>query len=232
MRLCAITDRRRLAEWEGAGPAAANRLLCSLAKRWSCGGVETIQLREKDLDARELAALARSMLAAIAEGRSKLLINMASPAALEVALEMDAGGVHFPGRPAARAVEGVRRAFARAGRQAIVSMACHAVGEVAAARSLGADFVLFSPIFSKDAAKGEARRPPQGLDALRRACVAAEGMPVFALGGIAPGNAADCLAAGAAGVAGIRLFLESSAGDGLPSGPEGGWRLLRAGNHL
>lgn len=192
--------------------------------------METIQLREKDLGATELAALARSMMAAIAGGRSTLLINMGSPAALEVALEVAAGGVHFPGGPAEGAVEGVRRAFARAGRQAIVSVACHAVEEVVAARILGADLALFSPVFSKDAAKGGAGRLPQGLDALGRACIAAEGMPVFALGGVTPENATGCLAAGAAGVAGIRLFLESPARDGLPDGEDRGWRLLRDGN--
>ena len=47
---------------------------------------------------------------------------------------------------------------------------------------------------------------PQGLEALRRACAAAEGIPVLALGGVTSINARDCLTAGAAGVAGIRLF--------------------------
>ncbi len=63
--------------------------------------------------------------------------------------------------------------------------------------------MLFSPVFEKLAAPKAA---PQGLEALRRACAAAEGIPVFALGGVTSTNAQDCLTAGAAGVAGIRLF--------------------------
>jgi thiamine-phosphate pyrophosphorylase len=65
------------------------------------------------------------------------------------------------------------------------------------------DLVLFSPVFEKLAGPPAT---PQGLQALHRACAAAEAIPVLALGGVTSINAQDCLAAGAAGVAGIRLF--------------------------
>jgi len=65
------------------------------------------------------------------------------------------------------------------------------------------DLMLFSPVFEK--VFGEAS-PAQGLGGLGSACGAARGIPVFALGGVTAANAPDCIAVGAAGVAGIRLF--------------------------
>jgi thiamine-phosphate pyrophosphorylase len=87
--------------------------------------------------------------------------------------------------------------------------------DIHVARKEQVDLVLFSPVFEKLAGPETA---PQGLEALRRACTAAEGLPVFALGGVTSFNAANCVTAGAAGVAGIRLF----AGDD--------WRRLPAAN--
>ncbi len=94
----------------------------------------------------------------------------------------------------------MRQTFAAIGRQAIVSMACHSVADVEVAREEGADLALFAPVFEKLGEK------PQGLSELHRVCEAGAGMPVFALGGVTASNAAECVAAGAAGVAGIRLF--------------------------
>ena len=62
--------------------------------------------------------------------------------------------------------------------------------------------MLFSPVFEKLSGASLA----QGLEGLRQACAAAQGIPVFALGGVTAANAQDCVAAGAAGIAGIRLF--------------------------
>jgi thiamine-phosphate pyrophosphorylase len=64
----------------------------------------------------------------------------------------------------------------------------------------GADFAVFAPVFEK----GNAR--PAGLEGLREACRAS--IPVLALGGVTLQNAQACLDAGAAGIAGIRLFQE------------------------
>lgn len=68
----------------------------------------------------------------------------------------------------------------------------------------GADFAVFAPVFEK---KDDSHARPAGLDALRQAC--REKIPVLALGGITVGNACACREAGAAGVAGIRLFQEN-----------------------
>ena len=82
--------------------------------------------------------------------------------------------------------------------------------EVAVAEAHGADFAVFGPVFEKDG-----QTNPQGVDFLRRACQrlrrTAAFMPVLALGGITLDNAATCFAAGASGVAAIRLFQQNSA---------------------
>jgi thiamine-phosphate pyrophosphorylase len=133
---------------------------------------------------------------ASAEG-PRLLVNAGAKGAAEAARATGAAGIHLPGRWHAEQVGMARIA-------GIVSVGCHSVGEVAVARAAGADMALLSPIFPTES-HPEAR--PLGLDALRAAARTAGKMPVFALGGVNAENAAECIAAGAAGVAGIRTFL-------------------------
>ncbi|MGC2638689.1 MAG: thiamine phosphate synthase, partial [Acidobacteriaceae bacterium] len=92
--------------------------------------------------------------------------------------------------------------YDRAGREAIVSAACHSEAEIRHAAL--ASLLLFSPVFEKVT---EPARRGQGLVALRAAVDAAKPVPVLALGGVTEKNAAACVQAGAAGVAAIRLFL-------------------------
>lgn len=83
----------------------------------------------------------------------------------------------------------------------------HTIEEGLAAARLGARYVTFSPIFPTASKPGH---PGVGLGVLRAFCEAVP-LPVFALGGIDPANAASCIAAGARGLASISLF--SSAPD-------------------
>ena len=201
MRLCAITDRKRLA---GEDEAALRRQLRGLVASWIEGGVEFIQLREKDLNAYRLGSLAAEIVAGMEQRQTKLLLNLPASAAWLQALAPVADGVHIPGAPRRGTAELVRQSFAAIGRQAIVSMACHSVADVELAREEKADLVVFAPVFEKPGEKfGE---KPQGLSELRRVCEVGGGLPVFALGGVTASNAHQCVAAGAAGVAGIRLF--------------------------
>ncbi len=87
----------------------------------------------------------------------------------------------------------------------LVSMSCHTTAEIVAAEAEKVDFAVFAPVFGKSV--GIAQTPAAGLDALRKACQAK--IPVLALGGVSIKNVASCLSAGAAGVAGIRLFQEN-----------------------
>jgi thiamine-phosphate pyrophosphorylase len=195
MQLCAITDRRRFKMNE----ASLRQRLLSLVEGWAAGGVDFIQLREKDLDAHQLQSLAGEVRERIGRNRAKLLVNISSPETAALALTTAADGVHLAGKPTPGAASSVRQSL-RSRRDAIISVPCHDLDDIRVAVEEQVDLLLFSPVFEKLSA------PPKGLEALRRACVEARGIPVFALGGVTESNASDCLAAGAAGVAGIRLF--------------------------
>jgi thiamine-phosphate pyrophosphorylase len=209
MQFCAITDRRRQPETQSE--AVLRRQLLRLVEGWTAGGVHFIQLREKDLAVSDLQSLAREMVETIDHGGSKLLVNVSAAESAALAVAAGADGVHLAGKPTPGATLRVRQIFRAAGLNAIISVPCHTLDDIHVARKEQVDLMLFSPVFEKPAAPQAA---PQGLEALQRACTAAEGIPVFALGGVTSLNARDCLIAGAAGVAGIRLF---AAGD---------WRLL------
>lgn len=185
MQLCAITDRKRTTE-----------PLLDLVEGWSNGGVHFIQLREKDLDAPSLQSLVQELSTRINHRRSKLLLNVPAPEWAGLARTAGADGVHLAGRPRPDAAAAVRRSFP----EAIISLPCHSLDDVAVAVVQRVDLILFSPVFEK------LSHPTQGIEGLRHACAAALGIPVFALGGVTAANAVECVAAGATGIAAIRLF--------------------------
>jgi len=169
-------------------------------------GVDFIQLREKDLAGRELERIAREALVAIRAAAlpasvPKLLIN-GRP---DVALAVGADGVHLPAHDLSPAEIRMIWAHASRDRSAIISAACHSLEEVRAAADAGVDLALFSPVFEK---KDAPAVPAAGLEALRKAGQAH--VPVLALGGVTLDNARPCIAAGAAGIAAIRLFQEGA----------------------
>jgi thiamine-phosphate pyrophosphorylase len=202
MHLYAISNRKLL---EG-DDAAQRQGLVALAAEWTRGGVDTIQLREKDLALAELQALAAQVVDAVrgagapggAGRKTCVLVN--GPA--QVALDAGADGVHLHAGMGAAAVQAAHQVYERAGREAVVSAACHTEDEIR--QSTGASLLLFSPVFEKVT---EPARRGQGLTALRSAVNVANPTPVLALGGVTEKNAAACVQAGAAGVAAIRLFL-------------------------
>ena len=194
-----ITDRRQL---PGDRREQERRLLEKIAE-CAAAEVDLVQLREKDLGARALEDLALKAMATLAGSRTRLLINSRT----DVALACGAHGVHLPANDLAASE--VRAIFARAGvSEPVIGVSAHSAAEVASAEAHGADFAVFAPVFEKS---GAANR--EGLEELRRICHRAEAaqppMPVLALGGITVDNAQLCVAAGAAGIAAIRLFQQN-----------------------
>jgi thiamine-phosphate pyrophosphorylase len=196
----AITGR---ALYPGDDPQQLAALLHQ-AFRWVAEGIDFIQLREKDLPASDVAALAREILQTIAAKASptKVLINSRP----DIALATGAHGVHLTAHPDELTVAQVRSLYDSAKRPApIITISCHTLEEVHRARVNQADAILFAPVFEKIIA-GQTITPGQGLDRLRAVCLAASPIPVYALGGVTVENAPACVDAGAAGIAGIRLF--------------------------
>jgi thiamine-phosphate pyrophosphorylase len=191
MQLYAITDRRGTTE-----------PLLNLVKAWSTGGVDFIQLREKDMSAAALQSLTQEVLGKIDRGQSKLLVNVSTPESAVSAVAAGADGIHLAGPPLPGAASSVRKAFPST--SPLISVPCHNLEEIDVASGEQVDLILFSPVFEK-VVEGFSR-PAQSLEGLRLACTRARGIPVLALGGVTAGNALDCVAAGAAGIAGIRLF--------------------------
>ena len=212
-----ITDRTAFATDE---PTRRSRLLGKIAEA-ARAGIDYIQLREKDLSTRELESLAGEAVRAIREAlptdhhplSTALLINSRA----DVALAVQADGVHLRSddiSPAeVRAIwkkcgagtpfDKLRAGFARQLSQQLplIVVSCHFPAEVTQAAANGVDLAVFAPVFEKKDAN------PAGLETLRQACK--NKIPVLALGGITLSNADSCLAAGAAGIAAIRLFQEN-----------------------
>jgi len=190
-----ITDRK---QFPGPEPRRRELLLARIAEA-ARAGVDYIQLREKDLSTRELESLAREAVGMVREtGNVKrethLLINSRS----DVALATGADGVHLPS-------DDIPASDARtvwSSRNVIIAVSCHTAAEVRLAESQGADFAVFGPVFEKVGTSLST-----GLDALRGACLGH--MPVLAIGGVTLENARACAAAGAAGIAAIRLFQQN-----------------------
>jgi thiamine-phosphate pyrophosphorylase len=187
-----VTDRLALAD------ASA---LAAIIRSAAEAGVDWIQIREKDLEARPLAELVRGALAETRETGARILVNDR----LDVALAVGAAGVHLgeTSLPVEIVAEW-RRAANR--KHFLIGVSCHSPDAALAAERGGADYVFFGPVFAtpSKAAFG----PPQGIARLREVCLSVK-IPVLAIGGITAENAGNCLEAGATGIAAIRLFQES-----------------------
>lgn len=198
MFLCYITDR---SQFSGSESARRRCLLEKIAEA-ARYGVDFIQLREKDLSTRELELLAREAIRGVRDNsppNTKLLINSRT----DVALAVGADGVHL--RSDDISPFDVRNIPSQQhqGAPLTIGVSCHTLHEVRQAAD-GAAFVVYGPVFQKKTVSGDAAA---GIEALHQACQ--EKIPVLALGGITPENAGTCIQAGAAGIAGIRLFQEN-----------------------
>jgi thiamine-phosphate pyrophosphorylase len=177
--VCLVTDRRRADVLAQARAAVA-------------AGIDLIQIRERDLDARALAALAAAVAGIASGSRTRVVVNDR----LDVALTANAHGVHLRGD--SFAVADARRIAPPA---FLIGRSIHSRSDAVAAQ--GADYVIAGTVFPT-ASKSESVSwlGVEGLQAL----VAASSAPVLAIGGITIDRLADVKAAGAAGFAAIGLF--------------------------
>jgi thiamine-phosphate pyrophosphorylase len=190
-----ITDRLSL-------PATPNHKhtttpdLTDFIERALTAGVDLLQIREPDLPARDILAVAEAAVQKAQKTGAQVLVNDRADIA-----KCAGAGVHLATR--SLPPETVRRVF---GLELIIGASTHSLEEAMAAEKGGADFVVFGPVF-ETASKRE-YGPPVGVEALSAAsrCVR---IPVLALGGITPANFHETLEAGAAGIAAISMFART-----------------------
>ena len=195
MLLCYVTNRKLL------GPSDQENALLQSMKRAGAAGVDWIQIREKDLSARELLELTRRATATVPHTK-KIVVNDR----LDVTIAAGAAGVHL-GAASIPVADAVR--WCRAGnapKDFLIGFSCHSLQEAKAAELAGASYVFFGPVYATPS-KIEFGSP-QGPARLAEVCRSLK-IPVFSIGGITEDNAAECLQAGASGIAAIRLFQEA-----------------------
>jgi thiamine-phosphate pyrophosphorylase len=169
--------------------------LATIVEQAIRGGVDAVQLREKDLTGRALFELATEVLAVCRRHGVPLLVNDR----IDLALALGADGVHLPAD--SFPIEAARRLL---GPTKLVGVSTHGVEEVVAAHCAGADFAVFGPVFETPS---KARYgAPLGIEALR-AAVRSSPLPLFAIGGVTAARAPLIRACGAHGVAVIRAIL-------------------------
>jgi len=202
--ICLVTDRRRLyaARGEKGDPID---LLIGLVADASHAGVDLIQVRERDLPARDLSGLVDACVAAARGTSARIIVNDR----LDVALAAAADGVHLRGdsvraRPLRRIVH---PGF-------LIGRSVHGVAEaVSAAADGGLDYLVLGTVFASRSKAPD--HPLVGVPGLHRASSAVP-IRVLAIGGITLDNVAQAAAAGAGGVAAIWLFIDPRDQRGLP----------------
>jgi thiamine-phosphate pyrophosphorylase len=205
MLLCYVTDRHSLAAAESG---EAKKILLLKIEAAVAAGVDWIQIREKDLSGKDCALLTREALQRAAKSqagraaRTRIIVNDR----LDIALTENADGVHL-GEKSLPLAEPKRLVADRGARKDfLIGASCHSLEAAKSAARDGADYLFFGPVFAtpSKAAFGA----PQGLERLATACREVS-IPVLAIGGITLENASACLAAGASGIAAIRLFQDA-----------------------
>lgn len=170
-----ITDRKA---------SGARGLLATLEAAFKAG-VKLAQLREKDLPAKELLALAIELKTLAARYGARLLINDR----VDIALLAGADGVHLTSKSYSP-----EEARSLLGENRLIGVSTHSLEEALSAQEGGADFVTFGPVFhtASKAGMGE----PLGIDRLREAARKLS-IPVYGLGGIDERNIKEAVSQGA-----------------------------------
>jgi thiamine-phosphate pyrophosphorylase len=184
-RLLVVTDRHQ----------TNGRPLVPLLQRVVNAVAPAIQLRERDLSARELLTLAREVQVVTASRRSQLLINDR----IDVALALEGVGVHLRSNSlpvtVARQMLGTKR---------LLGISAHSVEEAVQAASQGADYIVLGPIY--ETPSKQLFGPPLGVHTLEKACRLVR-IPIIGIGGVTSARAHEMRRAGAFGAAVITAIL-------------------------
>ncbi len=168
-----------------------NRRLCKedfllRIEKIAAAGPAAVILREKDLSPDEYGRLAEKVMDICGKyGVKCILHNFA-----ETAASLGAERIHLPLHKLMELPDSLKNSFREIG------ASCHSVSDALAAKQLGASYITAGHVFVTDCKKGLA---PRGLGFLKDVCESA-GMPVYAIGGISPENAASAREAGADGL--------------------------------
>lgn len=171
--------------------------LLSLVKRAIDGGVKAVQLRGKNLPARELIRIGEKLRLLTAERSVKFFINDR----IDVAMALDADGIHL-----GQSSLSVKLAREISGDRFMIGVSTHHLKEANEAEEGGADFITFGPVFETPSKL--VYGPPVGLRRLSDV-VKETRIPVFAIGGIKVEKVKSVIEKGAYGVAVISAILGS-----------------------
>jgi thiamine-phosphate pyrophosphorylase len=179
-KLMMVTDRRR-----------SIRTLSETVRLAAEGGVDAVQLRERDMEGRDFHRLADEIRKVTRDVGVKLIINQR----LDIAVAVEADGVHLGWRSL-----GVHDVHQLGGPHMLAGVSCHNEEQIREAEEAGADYILLGPVFETPSKQG--LTPALGLEQFR-SLVSSAKIPVFGIGGITPENGRDVIEAGAAGLAAI-----------------------------
>ena len=199
-RLYAIVDAG-LASRSGWAPVG-------LARAFLDGGARLLQLRAPGVDTGTLVDWAREIVALAAPRGARVIVNDRC----DVALLSGAAGVHV-------GQDDLPPMVAREllGPDAVLGLSTHDAPQVEAAARQPVSYLAVGPVH--DTRTKDTGYAPVGLEAVRRAALAAAGRPVVAIGGITLETAPAVLGAGAASVAAISDLLRG----GDPAGRVRAW---------
>jgi thiamine-phosphate pyrophosphorylase len=191
--ICVITRARGAAN-SPERVALLTRLECAAA-----AGATMIQIRERQFADRELLTFAREIVETVRPHGCLVTLNERT----DIALAAGAGGVHL--KSDSPSASDVRRIVPA---QFLIGRSVHSVEEaVTTAAAGGCDYLLFGTVFPS--ASKPTDHPIAGIDALERVCRSVS-LPVMAIGGISVERARALAGSGAAGIAAISLFAEST----------------------
>lgn len=185
LRIYVVTDRTK----------TGGKSLSQVIKYAVKFGATAVQLREKDLSARELFEIAKDLRKITSNNKVAFIINNH----VDIALAVGADGIHL-GKDSLP-IDVIKRIKTK---NMFIGVSCHSLDEVIEANNNGVDYVILGPIFNPLAKKSDIKS--LGIETIKKA-KSRISIPIIAIGGITEENCNKVINAGADGVAGITSFM-------------------------